>query len=573
MNPPDQTLQVLNKYLDPRIYGVLAVLAALALAGIVVPAGYMVLWSIWGTPVVGRLNSFDHYSLVWFRGVLGSNDWRLSLECSTALSFLVAVCGALLTAVFNYSKRFNSGRVAAITYGCMVALLLNPLVSYGIAMRSVGAILGTSLWLTLFCGQLIVVLPVQYFVFEAANEAVANDALWASRTCGAGHAVTFWSVFIPNIRAPLTTAFLVGFFLSFDEIVVALFVMEGPTTTVPLHLWRDLFNTVTPEAAVITTLLLCAIIPALLLESAVRKADRQLGIPFKEWLNRQVYHLLLSITSGAVVYKVPAVERLGLFEHYAVTLVSMPVTFFLIGTFEARRGIWKLLTVANPERRKLSEVPRAFAFTSVEYVIDRAEELRQGRWINLDGVALRQLVGVCFKKCTGPYIGTDGHVPSEFIKAYPDYLETQLNRGTKLVRDVRILFCEPQVILADLKQHPTTTLRFLRDHQSTGVSLFCVPRDIAMQAAIGQALDSSEFGLFSGRHGRFALFFRPGEITSVMLLPMSKELLNKLIEFFRICLDGALKPKLIDDQLTFETHTGGWERQRVLEFIEEGLLR
>ncbi|MGA2897238.1 MAG: hypothetical protein ABSE27_06540 [Acidobacteriaceae bacterium] len=564
--------EILSRYLDPRIRVLLIVISALAFVCIAAPAGYMVLWSFWGSQIVGRLNGVDQFTFAWFRTVLGAPDWRQSLEYSTLLGCAATLSGASLTAIYNYLKRFGTERVAKGTYWLMVALLLNPLIAYGIAMRSVGSTLGIPDWMLLYCGHLVIILPLQYFVFEAADQGVANEVLWASRTCGATHPESFFTVFLPNMRVPLTAALLVGFFVSFDEIVIALFVMEGTVTTVPLHLWRDLFNVVSPEAAVVSTILLCTILPALFMESRIRESGLRPGIPLLEWLGRQRQDLAVSVLAASVLSLTPSFTHLGILEDSIASLFSGGVLFTVIGIVRAWRGIWKLLTVVNAERVELSEVPRQFALSSIEYVVERAEELRRGRWIDLEARELEEFTRECFNQCRGPYYGTDRHVPSEFTKRYPDYLETQLNRGTKLARDVRILFCDPATLLRDKEQHPELALRFIHDHQSTGVSLFCVPFDVATRAAESQRLEGAEFGLFSNRRRRFAVFFQADTNTSVMLVGVSKDLRDRFEGFFRTCLDSAVKVTVARNQIQFGNHPEGWNREDVLESIKEGLL-
>ena len=51
---------------------------------------------------------------------------------------------------------------------------------------------------------------------------------------------------------------IVGFFVSFDEIVLALFVLDRAFITVPRRLWNNITQLATPDPAVIAVSLLLA---------------------------------------------------------------------------------------------------------------------------------------------------------------------------------------------------------------------------------------------------------------------------------------------------------------------------
>src|ERR1700682_1264553 len=169
-------------YLDPRISRVLWLLGIIAVLAIAVPAVYLVLWSVWGTDVVGRLETPNNGSLKWFRAVLGNYDWQASISASALLAAAASFTGTAINACYSYAKRFAGLRVQTWTAAAMAVVLLNPLIAYGMAMRSAGSLFAISPWLLLYIGHVVVLLPLQFLVFEAAEEVVWTETLWAART-------------------------------------------------------------------------------------------------------------------------------------------------------------------------------------------------------------------------------------------------------------------------------------------------------------------------------------------------------------------------------------------------------
>ena len=227
---------------------------------------------------------------------------------------------------------------------------------------------------SLYCGHLAVILPLQYLVFQAATRSVERDTLWAARTCGATHFDTFWQIFAPNMRPAIFAALVLGFFASFDEVVIALFVLDASIYTVPLRLWKNVSPVVTPEAAVISTLLLCAIG----LMAAVRYATtgnsgfRAIGLR-ERWARER--HRFMVAGCAFVLSFLPVFEHLGKLGHALIELLSGPVTYYFMGTISAWGPISDVLHLANPEKRELRNVPRDFAFRSIKDDVKRAEEL------------------------------------------------------------------------------------------------------------------------------------------------------------------------------------------------------
>jgi ABC-type spermidine/putrescine transport system permease subunit II len=84
----------------------------------------------------------------------------------------------------------------------------------------------------------------------------------ASRSLGAGSVVTFFRVVFPQIRLAVAGSALFAFNVSFDEVVVTLFISGIQTKTLPVKVWDAIQYEITPilpaisSLVVLTTLLL-----------------------------------------------------------------------------------------------------------------------------------------------------------------------------------------------------------------------------------------------------------------------------------------------------------------------------
>jgi ABC-type spermidine/putrescine transport system permease subunit II len=100
----------------------------------------------------------------------------------------------------------------------------------------------------------------------------------AARVLGAGPISAFWFVTLPSIRASVISSAIFAFFVSFDELVVALFVM-GRNETLPMRIWANVRDDLTPVVAAVATLLIVATVLAVVLAELVGRTSAQAENP------------------------------------------------------------------------------------------------------------------------------------------------------------------------------------------------------------------------------------------------------------------------------------------------------
>jgi ABC-type spermidine/putrescine transport system permease subunit II len=240
---------------------------------VVVPSFYLLLWAFNGTPTVGVLSS--RFTLAWFNAVLDSPQWRSAIIYSLVLGAGVSAVGVAVLIVHFYSVRYVATVFDRIAYAVIMLVVLLPPVVYALALRIVGGSLGLPEMLLVAGGHLMMVLPLQYFVFESAQEGLHSDMLFAGSTLGAGHLRNIRTVYIPLIPEAIVSAFLVGLFTFFDELVVATFVIDSPRVTVPRKMWDQITHNMDPTPAVISLLLIGLYLVAVVIWGGVRVIRRE----------------------------------------------------------------------------------------------------------------------------------------------------------------------------------------------------------------------------------------------------------------------------------------------------------
>jgi putative spermidine/putrescine transport system permease protein len=97
----------------------------------------------------------------------------------------------------------------------------------------------------------------------------------AARVMGAGPTRSFFTATFPSLRSSVVAAAIFAFFISFDELIVALFLM-GDKQTLPVRIWTDLRFELSPTIAPISTLMVVLTTVAMIVAEALRRRASRL---------------------------------------------------------------------------------------------------------------------------------------------------------------------------------------------------------------------------------------------------------------------------------------------------------
>lgn len=199
-----------------------------------------------------------------FRGA--TLDWyRLTLK-DTALvdalgnSMKVAAAATLLATTFGllgafaiYRYRFLGSSAFRIAVNLPILL---PGVVTGVAMLAYFSDLGLGLSLgTVILGHGVFGLPVALGPILTRLQQFPRSLEEAAYDLGARPGQVFRGVIFPYIRSAVLAGALLAFTLSFDEVVVTIF-LTGRDNTLPMEIWARLRTDITPEIAAVATLVL-----------------------------------------------------------------------------------------------------------------------------------------------------------------------------------------------------------------------------------------------------------------------------------------------------------------------------
>ena len=103
---------------------------------------------------------------------------------------------------------------------------------------------------------LVVAMPLVFTTVSAALRGYDPALEFAAMTLGANGWQAFRHVTLPMIGSGLAIGGIFAFAISFDELMLALFLASARTETLPRLLWEHLQQTITPVIAAVATLVL-----------------------------------------------------------------------------------------------------------------------------------------------------------------------------------------------------------------------------------------------------------------------------------------------------------------------------
>lgn len=213
------------------------------------------------------------WTLDWYGEAL--MDQRLqaglfnSLQVAVSACAIAAILGTLAAlAVQRYQFFGQSSFRAAV----LLPIILPGIIT-GVAMLSFFARLNLPLGLfTVIVGHATFGFPVVFNTVAARISRLPRNLEEAAADLGSPPWEAFWNVVFPGMRSALLSGTLLAFTLSFDEIIITIF-LTGQENTLPMEIWARLRFGMTPEINATVTLILLVSVGLVLLSQAVSRSE------------------------------------------------------------------------------------------------------------------------------------------------------------------------------------------------------------------------------------------------------------------------------------------------------------
>lgn len=212
------------------------------------------------------------FSLQWYEKMFSNPTWTRTLWTSVKILVPAAIIATVFGTAAALALSRMKSRWALVIRGILMAPLIIPVIITAAAIFGVFRIWGLYGTLPgLIIAHVILTLP---FVLStvSANLAVFDKRLEdAAANCGAPPWVAFRRITLPLISPSVLSGMLFAMVISFDELIVSLFLSTPRVRPVTVQMWSNIKGDTDPTIAAIATVLFLFSLFALLIDGLARR--------------------------------------------------------------------------------------------------------------------------------------------------------------------------------------------------------------------------------------------------------------------------------------------------------------
>ena len=216
------------------------------------------------------------FSLKWFQRYFSDSAWLqptyMSLQIAILTMLLSSVLGTL--AANSLVRTRFWGKTAA--NNLILAPMIIPVIIISISLYgffSKIGLLGSRAGLVL--GHTMICVPFVVITVSASLKGFDESLEKAAMICGATRLKAFMKITFPMIRPGMISGALFAFIISFDEIVISMFLCGIETRTLPLKMWEGIRMEISPVISAVSTLLICLSVILLVLTEFIRRKTQK----------------------------------------------------------------------------------------------------------------------------------------------------------------------------------------------------------------------------------------------------------------------------------------------------------
>jgi ABC-type spermidine/putrescine transport system permease subunit II len=212
-------------------------------------------------------------SLRWYEAFFGDARWLQAATTSISVAALASTLALLLGTVAAYGLVRGRFRGRALVELNFMAPLILPQIITGVALYIFFARLGLlGSFMGLVIGHTVLAVPYTLLVMTVAIRTFDKRIEQAAVSLGAPWPTMAWRILLPNLLPSAFAAWIFAFVISFDEVIVTLFI-SGAHETIPKRMFTELILQVNPTITAIATLLIAlSVVTILAVVTLMRRA-------------------------------------------------------------------------------------------------------------------------------------------------------------------------------------------------------------------------------------------------------------------------------------------------------------
>ena len=249
---------------------------ALILAIMYVPIALVIVYSFNESRISVIWSGF---SLVWYRELFRDRAIFESLRNSLVLASLsslgAAIIGTMGAVALAWAKpkagrKGGAGSLGRIIEYLSILPIMTPEIILGMVLLAFFSLLGLPFgMLTLVLAHTCFCIPYVYLLVKARLAGLDRAYVEAAMNLGAGPWRAFRDIMLPLLLPAVVSGMLLSFAMSFDDVIISIFVTGPHINTLPIRIFTQIKTGVTPKTNALCSLLFIITVLLCILSMAV----------------------------------------------------------------------------------------------------------------------------------------------------------------------------------------------------------------------------------------------------------------------------------------------------------------
>ena len=205
-----------------------------------------------------RLSSvWTGFSLKWYQSLFRNRAMFEALRNSLVLGLLASLNAAVIGTLGAYGFSRVRLRSQGFIENVSMLPLMTPEIILGVVFMAFFSLLGLPFGMTtLVLAHTTFCIPYVYTMVKARLAGMDLSLLEAARDLGAGEIRAFFDITLPLLLPAILSGMVLSFALSFDDVIISIFVTGVRVNTLPIKVYTQLKTGVSPEINALCTLML-----------------------------------------------------------------------------------------------------------------------------------------------------------------------------------------------------------------------------------------------------------------------------------------------------------------------------
>ena len=198
-------------------------------------------------------------SFKWYRALFRNRAMFEALVNSILLASAVSLAAGIIGTLGAYGFSRVKLRSRTVIETLSMLPVMTPEIILGVVFMAFFSLLGLPFGMTtLILAHTAFCIPYVYMIVKARLVGLDESLREAAYDLGASEVRTFFDITLPQLMPAILSGMLLSFAMSFDDVIISIFVTGIRVNTLPIKVYTQLKTGVSPEINALCTLMLGA---------------------------------------------------------------------------------------------------------------------------------------------------------------------------------------------------------------------------------------------------------------------------------------------------------------------------